>query len=248
MTDQDLENRLRAWYRAEIGADEVAPPALRTSLAVIPRTSLVSRRLFLGRRGLALLAAAAVLTAILIGSAIEAGSRYSPIPTSVQTLAPASPTASPSVDPQVSLLEANTWSLDFEQSGLSPQPLPGGGPGLASSLQFVHGKVEGAGSLLGGTGYGGGCDHFSASYAANGPLLTTSLPVSGGQCDPGSAQLIRARVSQVAAFTVSDCGGPPVYAFPSDALVPMTSCHTLRLFDGAGRLLLVYHTAPYSGP
>jgi len=36
MTDQELEQRLRNWYRAEIGEDEPAPVTLRTSVTTIP--------------------------------------------------------------------------------------------------------------------------------------------------------------------------------------------------------------------
>jgi hypothetical protein len=39
MTDEELERRLRAWYRADIPDDETAPSALRSSLATITATS-----------------------------------------------------------------------------------------------------------------------------------------------------------------------------------------------------------------
>jgi Tol biopolymer transport system component len=69
MTDHELEQRLRDWYRAEIPDDEAAPIALRTTLAAIPRESLVGGREFASRRGLTLLAAAA-LVSLLAGSAV----------------------------------------------------------------------------------------------------------------------------------------------------------------------------------
>ena len=56
MTDDQLELRLRDWYRAEIPADETAPTALRASLAAIPAAPTTSRR-FSSRRPLTLLAA-----------------------------------------------------------------------------------------------------------------------------------------------------------------------------------------------
>jgi hypothetical protein len=37
MTDHELEQRLRDWYRAEIPTDEMAPAALHSSVATIPR-------------------------------------------------------------------------------------------------------------------------------------------------------------------------------------------------------------------
>ena len=43
MTDDQLELRLRDWYRAEVPADETAPTALRTSLAALPRMSALPR-------------------------------------------------------------------------------------------------------------------------------------------------------------------------------------------------------------
>ena len=39
MTDEELERRLRAWYRADITDDETAPSALRSSLATITAAS-----------------------------------------------------------------------------------------------------------------------------------------------------------------------------------------------------------------
>ena len=36
MTNDELERRLRAWYGAEIGDDEVAPSPLRDAVMAIP--------------------------------------------------------------------------------------------------------------------------------------------------------------------------------------------------------------------
>ena len=74
MTDDQLELRLRDWYRAEIPADETAPPALRSRLVSIPRVSPLPRRRFASRRGVTLLAAAA-LVGVLAGSA-AIGARF----------------------------------------------------------------------------------------------------------------------------------------------------------------------------
>ena len=38
MTDPELEQRLRAWYGAEVGDTETAPDDLRESLGAIPAT------------------------------------------------------------------------------------------------------------------------------------------------------------------------------------------------------------------
>ena len=72
MTDEQLEQRLRDWYRAEIPDREVAPVALRTALGAIPRESTLGGRRFGSRRGITLLAAAA-LVGLLAGSAVVGG-------------------------------------------------------------------------------------------------------------------------------------------------------------------------------
>jgi galactose oxidase-like protein len=69
MTDHELEQRLRDWYRSEIPADEMAPAALRSSLQAIPGGVPAVRRGGAGGRGFTLLAAAALL-GLLAGTAI----------------------------------------------------------------------------------------------------------------------------------------------------------------------------------
>ena len=89
MTDDQLELRLRDWYRAEIPADETAPTALRSRLVSIPRVSPLPRRRFASRRGVTLLAAAA-LVGVLAGSA-AIGARFvtpPPVPPVVTFSAP----------------------------------------------------------------------------------------------------------------------------------------------------------------
>jgi dipeptidyl aminopeptidase/acylaminoacyl peptidase len=73
MTDVELERRLRAWYRGEIPADEMAPPGLRSRVTTIPLASAASSRRFGTRRGFTLLAAAA-LVGLLAGTAVVGGS------------------------------------------------------------------------------------------------------------------------------------------------------------------------------
>jgi hypothetical protein len=79
MTDDQLELRLRDWYRAEIPADETAPTALRATLTTIPRPLSVSSRRFASRRGITLLAAAA-LVGLLAGAAAVGGLLRPPAP------------------------------------------------------------------------------------------------------------------------------------------------------------------------
>jgi Tol biopolymer transport system component len=95
MTDQELEQRLRAWYVAEVGAGEAAPPDLRDSLATIPAPTPTTLRRGSRRRGLTLLAVAAVL---IVGGALAAVSglgRPTPVVTPDPNLAIVLPSSSP---------------------------------------------------------------------------------------------------------------------------------------------------------
>ncbi len=78
MTDHELEQRLRAWYRVEIPSDETAPADLRAQLAALPVAIPVPLRRRAPRRGLTLLAAAALLTTAIVGSALLTGSNVLP--------------------------------------------------------------------------------------------------------------------------------------------------------------------------
>lgn len=68
MTEQQLEQRLRVWYRDEIGFTELAPEALRDGLTEIPVTYRPG--LFPSRRNLLVLAAAVLLLVASIGVAL----------------------------------------------------------------------------------------------------------------------------------------------------------------------------------
>jgi Galactose oxidase, central domain/WD40-like Beta Propeller Repeat len=78
MTDRELEDRLRAWYGAEVGEHEPAPFDLRDSLAAIPVEAPAPLRPLARPRGITLLAAAALL---LVGGALAAGSGLLRLPT-----------------------------------------------------------------------------------------------------------------------------------------------------------------------
>jgi Tol biopolymer transport system component len=99
MTDEELERRLRDWYRTEIPGDEAAPVALRTMLAAIPRQPTVLRPRFGSRRGLTLLAAAA-LVGLLAGTAVVGGF-LPPRPNLAIILPSPLPSVLPSVRPSV---------------------------------------------------------------------------------------------------------------------------------------------------
>jgi hypothetical protein len=95
MTDHELEQRLRSWYRAEIPTDEAAPPALRSKVATIPRDARAPLDRIRSSRGVRLLAVAAILTAALVGGALLAGSTVERPPSVVQ------PSDRPALGPSV---------------------------------------------------------------------------------------------------------------------------------------------------
>lgn len=107
MTDRELEERLRAWYRDGIRENEAVPADLRESLAAIPETTPAPLRPLPRRRGFTLLAAAAVL---LVGGALAAGSGLlrltavvppTPSDALLTTPGPSSPTETPSPTPNI---------------------------------------------------------------------------------------------------------------------------------------------------
>ena len=106
MTDHELEQHLRSWYRAEIPIDEAAPPALRSSIASIPRVTRTPLGRIRTRRGLRLLAVAAILTAASIGGALLTGS------TSEQPPSVVKPSARPALGPSVASPDSRPVALD----------------------------------------------------------------------------------------------------------------------------------------
>jgi hypothetical protein len=92
MSDQELERRLRAWYRAEIAADERAPTELRVSVEAAVHADSISARWLRDRLNLALVAAAAVailavasLTLNRFAPSVGVGPSTTPTPTATQT-------------------------------------------------------------------------------------------------------------------------------------------------------------------
>jgi hypothetical protein len=122
MTDDQLELRLKDWYRTEVPTDETAPTALRAMLATIPRSSALPGRRFAPRRGVALLAAAALLIAAIGGGALLVGSGIvkppSVSPSTVPSTAPATPTASASPGAAVDASPSPQLTTPFS----SPEP------------------------------------------------------------------------------------------------------------------------------
>ena len=120
MTDDQLELRLRDWYRAEVPADETAPPALRASLTTIPRVSVLPRRSFASRRGLVLLAAALLAAAIAGGALIGSGVVKLPSvpPSTVPPTASSTPAASAS--PSAAVVASPNPELASPSSSVEP--------------------------------------------------------------------------------------------------------------------------------
>jgi hypothetical protein len=87
MTDEQLEQRLRAWYRLEIPENETAPIALRSALAAIPIASPSAWRGRASRRSVRMLAVAAVLTTLVGGALVGSGTLR--LPTDVPPSQPA---------------------------------------------------------------------------------------------------------------------------------------------------------------
>jgi len=73
MTEHELEQQLRAWYRSEADAAGPAPMDLQTSVSAIPNEMPARRGLFGMRRNMMVLAVAAILAALLVGGAIAVG-------------------------------------------------------------------------------------------------------------------------------------------------------------------------------
>ncbi len=105
MTDRELDDRLRAWYRDTIDVGEPAPIALRTAVASIPTLDRRPLRLLGSRRTIELLAAAALLVALLVAAALAVGSQLARL----STVTPSASTLSP-----VALVHAEKWSLSFD--------------------------------------------------------------------------------------------------------------------------------------
>jgi hypothetical protein len=78
MTERELEQRLRAWYRSEADAAGSAPMDLQMSVSAIPDVVPSRAGLFGIRRNMLVLAVAAMLAALLVGGAIAVGAGLLP--------------------------------------------------------------------------------------------------------------------------------------------------------------------------
>ena len=146
MTDDQLELRLRDWYRAEVAADETAPTALRAGLTTIPRVSVLPGRRFRSRREVALLAAAALVATAIVGGSLLVGSGIVKVPSVPPSIVPptASSTPTATASPSGAVVASPTPPLVTPSSSLGPCLTAG------DALPAVDGKgLQGMGQSRG---------------------------------------------------------------------------------------------------
>jgi dipeptidyl aminopeptidase/acylaminoacyl peptidase len=213
MTDDQLELRLRDWYRTEIPSDETAPTALRARLVTIPRVSALPGRGFRSRRGVALLAAAALLTAAIAGGALLVGSGIVKLPSVPPSIGPS--TAPTVVDPSATL----------------PSDLPTAPPaesGLIAYVKFVPLEAVGGVCARGAnapslplTRAHAGCSRIWVS-STDGTGAHELLPDHPGYQTPlqWSADGTRLLVEDAAGLWLVDTTGTIVQSLPLEGLCP----------------------------
>jgi hypothetical protein len=219
MIDEQLERRLRDWYRSEIPADETAPIALRSRVAVIPRASASPRR-SVSRRGMTLLAAAALTTAI-VGGALIAGSGIVKVPSVVP------PSVARSADPSV------------EPSAELPSEAPSVPPassGLIAYVKFVPLGAVGGDCERGATGWWDdqrpkGCSRIWVSNT-DGTDAHELLPDHHGYQTPlsWSRDGTRLLFEDAAGVWLADASGAVLQSVPFDVVCPV-GCPTVSGYE-----------------
>ena len=96
------------------------------------------------------------------------------------------------------LLRGGPWQLRFADSGLDAYSPEVPGASLASGLQF---DVDG--TVSGGTGFGGGCDDFTADYTIDGDRLAIGPLTGHFKCTAAAAIAIRTRLEAVTTYSVA---------------------------------------------
>jgi N-acetylneuraminic acid mutarotase len=197
MTDHELEQRLRSWYRAEVGEAERAPAALRASVAGIPHPrSVPAGRLPWGfsRTTSMRFAVAAVIGVLAVGGAFYALGPRVPADTG--------PSQSPGLNASPSAtVHTSTWT--------STGVMLNDGR-FATATLLLDGRVLVAGGGYGSSGEGTFAELYdpaSGSWAATGTMATprvghsaTRLPdgkvlVAGGSpADASGGQMYGERV------------------------------------------------------
>lgn len=122
MTDQELQERLRRWYAAEVGNDKAAPASLYNSVTALS----VSVRLQPGSHALRsrplLLAAAALLVGLIAGSvAIGSGLVKLPAILPVPTASPSVPRLAYGIDGDIYLADWDGGNAVLVADGISPE-------------------------------------------------------------------------------------------------------------------------------
>jgi len=199
----------------------------------------VNRNRWLGSMGLTrrwlvpLAAGALLLGGVTVGAWIG---RQTPPP--VASPAPsASGSAAPSgaaVDLRRSILETGSWELEFALSHLDGHVDPTLDREIGSYVQFRDRRFEG------GTGYGGGCDHFDGNFEVHDQELRITFRLIQQGCDKGSPQEIVDRLVVTQRDELHNCTGPLDGAIPSAG----TTCDFLYLLGPLADQLLVYHHLP----
>ena len=208
MTDDQLELRLRDWYRAEVPTEETAPAALRASLTAIPSGSATSGRRFRSRPAVALLAAAALLTAAIVGGAVLVGSGIVKMPSVTPLIVP--PTAPASSEPSAELRSDAPTSTPASR-------------GLIAYVTFVPLEAVG-GDCARGAGVGStpaGCSRIWVSRA-DGTGARELLPDHPGYQTPiqWSADGTRLLIEDAAGLWLVDATGTIVQSLPLEGLCP----------------------------
>ena len=196
MNDRELEQRVRNWYRAEIGEDAVAPLALRRDVAAIPRSAPESARPLGGRTRLTLLVAAAFL---VVGGVVAVGAEL----VRLSSVLPPVTLPSPSVVAQPTALASTT----------APSPTPDGAL-PASAGMFAH-----PGSFLLASDTVGWVATADAIYRTRDMGNTWTAAQPAGWTAIGRAQFIDADT----AYAIEDTGAPPT---PLTIAAPVTIAAT----------------------
>lgn len=174
MTNEELEQRLRAWYRLEIPENETAPAALRSALTAIVIASPSAWRGTASRRNVRMLAVAAVLTT-LVGALVGSGTVR--LPTKVPPSQPAVVLpidASPRIPPATA-----RPSVPVATPSATPTSSPG--PCVTDTLKVLTGDtMEKRVSLLPADLPTGSGAYFTLTPIPRVPRLW-AIPPGGGQ-------------------------------------------------------------------
>ena len=147
MTDEQLEQRLRAWYRSEVPADETAPIALRSALRTLPlestgpmqrllvRLGIVRHSWQVRRRFSTLSTVNRVAIAALVAALVVGGAYYLTRPTDKVANPSPTPTSSPSPDGVVAI------SPGPSSPAVRSTPAPTVAPCFTDTMQVLTGDA-----------------------------------------------------------------------------------------------------------